>query len=145
MDFLPYAEMLLRQLAVETLVVVMDGRGVGRDCSALMIHGIYKGRALPLAWRVRQCPKGHGPEELHMALVELGSDLVPPGRRWSSWAMVSLMAWIFRRRGMRRAGSRRAARPRARKGSISRFLRLTFLSSQPRKHLVEGAVVLRTA
>jgi hypothetical protein len=69
----------LHQLAVGPLVVVMDGSGVGRDCSALMIHVIYKGRALPLAWRVRQCPKGHFPEELHIALVELVSELVPPG------------------------------------------------------------------
>ena len=30
----------------------MDGSGVGDGCSALMIHVIYKGRALPLAWRV---------------------------------------------------------------------------------------------
>ena len=67
--FLPYAEMLLNQLALETLVLVMDGSGVGRGCCALMMHVIYKGRALPLAWRVRQCPKGHFPEDLHIALV----------------------------------------------------------------------------
>ena len=51
----------------------MDGSGVGRGCCALMMHVIYKGRALPLAWRVRQCPKGHFPEDLHIALVELVS------------------------------------------------------------------------
>jgi len=34
-----------------------------------MIHVIYKGRALPLAWRVRQGPKGHFPGERHIALV----------------------------------------------------------------------------
>ena len=47
----------------------MDGRVVGRDCTALMIHVIYKGRALPLAWRVRQGPKGHFPEALHIAVL----------------------------------------------------------------------------
>lgn len=57
----------------------MDGSGVGRGCSALMIHAIYKGRALPLAWRVRQCPKGQFPEALHLALVELVSELLPEG------------------------------------------------------------------
>jgi hypothetical protein len=62
--FLPYAERLLTHLALETLVLVMDGSGVGRGCVALMMHVIYKGRALPLAWRVRQGPKGHFPEEL---------------------------------------------------------------------------------
>jgi hypothetical protein len=79
--FLPYAEMLLHHLALETLVLVMDGSGVGRGCCALMMHVIYKGRALPLAWRVRQCPKGHCPEDLHIALVELVSHLIPEGTK----------------------------------------------------------------
>jgi hypothetical protein len=57
----------------------MDGSVVGRDCTALMIHVIYKGRALPLAWRVRQGPKGHFPEDLHIAMVELISKVIPAG------------------------------------------------------------------
>jgi Transposase DDE domain len=77
--FLPYADVLLRHLALQTLVLVMDGSGVGRGCTALMIHVVYKGRALPLAWRVRQAPKGHFPEDLHIALVELISGLLPAG------------------------------------------------------------------
>jgi hypothetical protein len=77
--FLPYADVLLRHLALQTLVLVMDGSGVGRGCTALMIHVVYKGRALPLAWRVRQAPKGHFPEELHIALVDLISRLIPAG------------------------------------------------------------------
>jgi hypothetical protein len=44
-----------------------------------MIHVIYKGRALPLAWRVRQGPKGHFPEDLHIALVELIRTCLPEG------------------------------------------------------------------
>ena len=79
--FLPYAEMLLTCLALETLVLVMDGSGVGRRCCALMIHVIYKGRALPLAWVVRQCPKGHAPEALHIELVELVRELIPEGSK----------------------------------------------------------------
>ena len=77
--FLPYAEILLTHLALETLVLVMDGSVVGRGCAALMIHVIYKGRALPLAWRVRQGPKGHFPEELHIALVNLIRVCLPEG------------------------------------------------------------------
>ncbi len=77
--FLPYADCLLRHLALQTLVLVMDGSVVGRGCIALMIHVVYKGRALPLAWRVRQGPKGHFPEDLHIALVELVSGLIPAG------------------------------------------------------------------
>src|SRR2546428_10504189 len=79
MSFLPYAELLLTYLAVETLVLVMDGSVVGRGCTALMIHVIYKGRALPLAWRARQGPKGHFPEDLHIALVALMRACLPEG------------------------------------------------------------------
>ena len=57
----------------------MDGSGVGRGCVALMIHVLYKGRALPLAWRVRQGPKGHCPEDLHIALVALMRACLPEG------------------------------------------------------------------
>ena len=59
----------------------MDGSVVGRGCLALMIHVVYKGRALPLAWRVRQSPKGHCPETLHIELVELLSQLIPEGTK----------------------------------------------------------------
>src|SRR3989441_2053204 len=77
--FLPYADVLLRHLALQTLVLVIDGSGVGRGCTALMIHVVYKGRALPLAWRVRQAPKGHFPEDLHIAVVELLREVIPEG------------------------------------------------------------------
>ncbi len=79
--FLPYAEILLHCLALETLVLVMDGSAVGRGCCALMLHVIYKGRALPLSWIVRKCPKGHAPESLHIELVNLINDLIPEGTR----------------------------------------------------------------
>src|SRR6266699_113768 len=77
--FLPSADLLLSPLALQTVVLVMDGSVVGRGCNALMIHVVYKGRALPLAWRVRQGPKGHFPEDLPIALVELVSGLIPEG------------------------------------------------------------------
>jgi hypothetical protein len=64
---------------LETLVLVMDGSVVGRGCAALMIHVIDKGRALPLAWRVRQGPKGHVPEDLPIALVDLMRACLPEG------------------------------------------------------------------
>jgi hypothetical protein len=79
--FMPYIEVLLRHLALQTLVLVMDGSGVGRGCTALMLHVVYKGRALPLAWRVRQAPKGHFPEDLHIALVELVREVIPEGTK----------------------------------------------------------------
>ena len=59
----------------------MDGRVVGRGCLALMFHVVYKGRALPLAWRVRHSPKGHCPEDLHSAGVELMDTVLPEGAK----------------------------------------------------------------
>jgi hypothetical protein len=75
----PYAEVLLRQLALQTLVLVMDGSVVGRGCVALMLHVVYKGRALPLAWQGRQGKKGHFPEALHIVLVTQVHKLIPLG------------------------------------------------------------------
>src|SRR5438876_8081283 len=77
--FVPYAKVLLAQLALQTLVLVIDGSVVGRGCVALMLHVVYKGRALPLAWLVRQGKQGHFPEDLHLALVEQGQELIPEG------------------------------------------------------------------
>ena len=57
----------------------MDGSVVGCGGVALRIHVRYKGRALPLAWRVRRGPKGHFPEALHIALVELVRTCLPEG------------------------------------------------------------------
>jgi hypothetical protein len=75
----PYAQALLWHLAVQTLVLIMDGSVVGRGCVALMIQVAYKGRALPLAWRVRRGKKGHFPNDLHIALVEQVQQLIPLG------------------------------------------------------------------
>src|SRR4029453_1797232 len=77
--FLPYAALLLAHLALQRLVLVIDGSVVGRGCVALMLHVVYKGGALPLAWLVRQGKKGHFPEALHIALVEQVQELIPLG------------------------------------------------------------------
>jgi hypothetical protein len=75
--FVPYAKVLLAQLALRTLVLILDGSVVGRGCVALMMHVVYKGRALPLAWQVRKGKKGHFPEELHIALLKQVHALIP--------------------------------------------------------------------
>jgi hypothetical protein len=46
-----------------------------------MMHVLSQGRARPLAWRVRQCPKGHVPEDLHIAVVALVLELIPEGTK----------------------------------------------------------------
>jgi hypothetical protein len=77
--FLPYADVLLTHLAVQPLVLVIDGSVVGRGGIALMLHVVYTGRALPLAWQVRYGKKGHFPEALPIALVEQVQALIPAG------------------------------------------------------------------
>ena len=44
-----------------------------------MMHVVYKGRALPLAWQVRKGKYRYFPEDLHMALVEQVDKLLPVG------------------------------------------------------------------
>ena len=78
-SFVPYAEVLLWHLALQTLVLVIDGSVVGRGGVALMVSVVYQGRALPVAWLVRRGTKGHFPEDLHIALVEQVQTLIPPG------------------------------------------------------------------
>ena len=77
--FFPYTDVLLRHLALQTLVLVIDGSVAGRGCVALMVYVIYKGRALPLAWLMRQGKKGHFPEALHIALLEQVKRRIPAG------------------------------------------------------------------
>lgn len=79
--FLPYATLLLAPLAIQPLVLILDGRVMGRGCVALMIHVVYKGRALPLAWGVREGKKGHFPADLHIAFVEQVQEVSPLGAR----------------------------------------------------------------
>jgi hypothetical protein len=62
--FIPFAKVLLTHLALQTLVLVMDGSVVGRGGVTLMLHVVYKGRALPVAWLVRHGKKGHSSENL---------------------------------------------------------------------------------
>ena len=44
-----------------------------------MRHVVSPGRALPLAWRVRQAPQGHGPDALHIAVVAVRRAGLPAG------------------------------------------------------------------
>jgi hypothetical protein len=76
-QYLPYAEQLLKHLAVQTLVVAMDGSEVGRGCMAIMINLIYQKRAIPLIWTVIDRPKGHLSAEAHIELLERLRTILP--------------------------------------------------------------------
>ncbi len=77
--FLPFLAPVLASLAAQTLVLVIDGSGVGRGCVTLMVSIVYQGRALPLMWVVRSGKKGHFPEALHVELIGRVAELIPVG------------------------------------------------------------------
>jgi hypothetical protein len=76
--FMPFVKPLVHALASRgRLTLAMDGSEVGRECIALMVSVIYRKRALPLAWVVRQGSKGHWPEEAHLQLLDEVQTLLP--------------------------------------------------------------------
>lgn len=77
--FAPYAQVVLESLAIRPLVLVIDGSAVGHGCVALMLSVVYRQRALPLGWLVRQGAKGHFSEAMHLALLEQVQPLIPAG------------------------------------------------------------------
>ena len=76
---MPFAEQLLTNLADRTLVFLMDGSDVGRNCVALVISVQYRGRALPLGLLVISGKKGHFSQDRHVQLVSAVKELVPAG------------------------------------------------------------------
>ena len=76
--YLPFVRELLSGLArLGTLVLVIDGSEVGRQCVTLLLSVLYKGRALPLVWVVVPGSKGHFPDATHQQLVEQVQPLLP--------------------------------------------------------------------
>ena len=76
--YIPFIEALVIGLAsCGSLVLVMDGSEVGRNCLALVVSAIYKGRAIPLAWQVVTGKKGHFPETAHLELLEKVKAIIP--------------------------------------------------------------------
>jgi len=76
--YLPYIQPLLENLAVSgELVFSIDGSVVGNGCMCLMFSVIYKGKAIPVVWKVYRRKKGHLPEKEHQKLLGELADLVP--------------------------------------------------------------------
>ena len=77
--YLPFAQRMLKTLIASPspLVVIFDTSVVGRGCIALVASVLYKSRALPLAWIVRQGGKGHFPQALHLELAHRVRQLIP--------------------------------------------------------------------
>ena len=68
--FIPYLVPILRSVSKNgELVLAIDGSSIGKGCMALMVSLIWRRRAIPICWVVRQAPKGHFPEQMHLDVV----------------------------------------------------------------------------
>lgn len=77
--FIPYLSYILKSLASSgQIILAVDGSSIGKDCSVLMINVIWKSRAIPIAWLIRQAPKGHFPEEMHIDIVNQAAAILKP-------------------------------------------------------------------
>ncbi|MEZ4710039.1 MAG: hypothetical protein R3A44_22730 [Caldilineaceae bacterium] len=76
---LPYVQELLEHLKEQTLVLVIDGSDVGRNCVTLMVSLVYQSRAIPLISPVRSGKKGHFAAEMHIELLKELRQVLPEG------------------------------------------------------------------
>lgn len=77
--FQPLIEVLLVALAKKgELIFAIDGSIMGNGCIGLMISIVYESRSLPVCWVVRKGKKGHFPEQMHVDLLEVLHQIVPP-------------------------------------------------------------------
>lgn len=78
--FFPFAKAVLEGIS-GPLVLVIDSSDVGDGCCTWMISVIYKKRALPLVWSVREGKKGHASEAEHLQLLHSVKTLLPSHRQ----------------------------------------------------------------
>lgn len=77
--FIPYLIPILKSLgSQQQLFITIDGSGIGHNCSALMISVLWRRRAIPLCWMVRQVPKGHFSESMHLDVLRMAVQLLQP-------------------------------------------------------------------
>lgn len=76
--YLPYMIPLLLTLSASgELVFSIDGSVVGKGCMCLMFSVIYKGKAIPVVWRVYKAKKGHLPQKAHQDVLSDLAAIVP--------------------------------------------------------------------
>lgn len=67
------------------IILAIDGSQMGKDNAALMVSIVWRRRAIPICWFVKQGSKGHFTEQNHVRLLEqtlsLLLPLVPKGIR----------------------------------------------------------------
>lgn len=75
--YLPFIEALIKCLAKQSLVLIIDGSTTARGCMTLMVSMVFQGRALPLLWVTRNSKKGHFPQTMHIELIQAVKAIIP--------------------------------------------------------------------
>lgn len=62
--FTPFIIKVLQNIIItqKELIFIIDGSVVGRGCQTLMVSVLWKGKALPIAWKTIQAPKTRRPQ-----------------------------------------------------------------------------------
>jgi hypothetical protein len=97
--YMPFAEIILQQLAQHTLYIAIDGSTVGRGCMMIMVGVVYHQRLLPLAWLTYQGKKGHTTAIRHIELLELLRPLIPTNGKVvllgdAEYDTVEMLNWV---------------------------------------------------
>jgi len=68
-QYIPFLKDFLSYFCQQSRIyVAIDGSTIGKNCMTLMISIIWNNRSIPICWVVRQAPKGHFPEQMHVDL-----------------------------------------------------------------------------
>jgi len=77
-QYLPFIEELILALSQRgELEIIIDGSTVGKGCMCLMFSVVYKGRSIPLIWKVVKKKKGHFKQSEHLDLLTRLRKYVP--------------------------------------------------------------------
>ncbi len=75
--YIPFLKDILSYFCQQSRVyVAIDGSTIGKNCMTLMISIIWNNRSIPICWVVRQAPKGHFPENMHVDLFTQFADII---------------------------------------------------------------------
>jgi len=75
--FIPFLEKLLPTIINGPISLILDGSVVGRNSACLMASIVYKNRAIPISWLMRDGRKGHFKERYHIELLMILKSILP--------------------------------------------------------------------
>jgi Transposase DDE domain len=83
--YFPFIQAFLAGLPNKSIILVIDGTDMGKNCASLMLSVVWGKRSIPLVWLVKEGQKGHFSVADHLALLTQVGDLLLP-----DWSVVLL-------------------------------------------------------